>query len=107
MLCKWHVKRAWLKNLITKVKTWEKRSAMFSALGAIMDFRGQAEDSQQQLHAAAMERLKVFYVKFADQTSFISYLQREWESKIGEIPLAAKRSQACNFRHAAISASGQ
>ena len=83
-LCKWHVKRAWLKNLISKVKTWEKRSAMFKALGSIMESQGNAEHSEQECHEVAMQRLEEYYAKFKDEPVFIEYVKREWENKIGE-----------------------
>lgn len=83
-LCKWHVKRAWLKNLIKKVKTWEKRQAMFAAMGAIMESQGQATDSEDQLQEAAIQRLQEFYARFKEEVAFIRYVKQEWEKKIGE-----------------------
>ena len=57
---------------------------MFSALGSMMECRGHADDSQDQLQADAKKRLQAFFAKFADETSFLEYFKREWESKMGE-----------------------
>lgn len=59
---------------------------MFLALGSIMESRGRADDSEQQRHQHALQRLQEYYLKFADEPAFIDYLKREWENKIGKIP---------------------
>ncbi|GLJ59648.1 hypothetical protein SUGI_1517700 [Cryptomeria japonica] len=67
-LCSCHVRRAWLKNLITKVKDNAVRGEMFDRLGYIMH-RSTNEDS-------ARNEVDIFIEDFKDtQPSFIEYFK--------------------------------
>ncbi|KAH9299293.1 hypothetical protein KI387_030975, partial [Taxus chinensis] len=74
-LCSWHVRRAWLKNLIAKVKDVETRQAMFTSLGEIMH--------KSPTEEAAIHDANMFIEKYAAQESFITYWKDQWAHRIG------------------------
>lgn len=86
-LCIWHVKRAWLKNLIHTVADSKKRQEMLAALDKLMRLNVQlpVEHSDEDLRRYCQEALEGFYKQFADQQAFLQYFKREWAAKIGEL----------------------
>ena len=54
-LCVWHVKRAWLKNAIKKVRDWVPRSAVLDAIYKILEMKDMA---------AAEKAMEVFLSKW-------------------------------------------
>ncbi|KAH9328046.1 hypothetical protein KI387_000154 [Taxus chinensis] len=73
-LCSWHVRRAWLKNLIAKVKDVETRQAMFTSLGEILH--------KSPTEEAATHDVNMFIEKYAAQESFITYWKDQWAHRI-------------------------
>jgi len=70
LLCVWHVRRAWLKNVGNKVKGRENKIHIFRALGEIMH-SCQDDGSVQQAVAR-------FLGKFSEHKKFIEYFTTTW-----------------------------
>ena len=51
VLCIWHVKRAWLKNILKKVRTTEQRVQLFRDLTSIMEFHSCEQDDDHVFSA--------------------------------------------------------
>ena len=77
-LCIWHVRRAWLKNLVMKVKDDTTRRAMFKRLGDIMH-------SHKNVNSA-LEETNKFLNDFQEETTFVDNFQ--WLDRIGLISVA-------------------
>ncbi|MCO5554535.1 hypothetical protein L7F22_008065 [Adiantum nelumboides] len=83
LLCIWHVRRAWLKNLIKKVPDYSRRADMFRQLGLIMNTGGTPCRSSYEKECQAHKLLDTFFVEYASEVSFIDYFKREWLPRIG------------------------
>lgn len=88
-LCAWHVKRAWLSNLISTVADADKRTEMWRALDGLMRLNVQlpASHSKEDLAKLCADVLERFYGTFSEQAAFITYFKREWAGKIGALYL--------------------
>ncbi|GLJ49309.1 hypothetical protein SUGI_1042260 [Cryptomeria japonica] len=74
-LCSWHVRRAWLKNLIAKVKEIAVRREMFDRLGFIMHHSMDADSTRNAIHICIED--------FKDtQPSFIEYFKGRWSNRL-------------------------
>ncbi|XP_057850565.1 uncharacterized protein LOC131061078 [Cryptomeria japonica] len=74
-LCSWHVRRAWLKNLIAKVKEKAIRQEMFDRLGFIMHHSMDEDSTRNAIH--------IFIEDFKDtQSSFIEYFKGQWSNRL-------------------------
>ena len=71
ILCVWHVRRAWLKNVNNLATSPDMASAMFSKLGYIMKYC-----SNDDVTAA----IEGFKDEFADESKFLDYLEKNWFS---------------------------
>eukprot|EP01018_Ginkgo_biloba_P023862 Gb_15783 [translate_table: standard] len=68
LLCLWHVRRSWLKNLTKKCHDYMVRREMFKDLGDIM---------YNQSHATnIMETIECFMHKYQDQIKFLDYFRK-------------------------------
>eukprot|EP01018_Ginkgo_biloba_P031019 Gb_19917 [translate_table: standard] len=68
LLCLWHVRRSWLKNLTKKCHDDMVRREMFKDLRHIM---------YNQSHATnIMETIEFFMHKYRDQTEFLDYFRK-------------------------------
>ncbi len=86
LLCAWHVKRAWLKNLTSTVADAAKRQEIWAALDVLMRLNVQlpAEHSSAELSKLCEEALRRFFERFSEHAAFIAYFKKEWASKVGE-----------------------
>ncbi|MCO5564520.1 hypothetical protein L7F22_018181 [Adiantum nelumboides] len=83
LLCIWHVRRAWLKNLVKKVADATLRADMFRQLGMIMNMRGSPCRSSHDKESEAHKLVVDFMVKYESEVLFIDYFKREWLPRIG------------------------
>lgn len=87
LLCLWHVKRSWLKNLMTKVATWLVRKALFGHLSFIME--------QSKSEADAVAQLEKFFEKWSEEEpAFAAYVKKEWAGKLGMLQV---NDRNCHF----------
>jgi|YelNatPaOPRAMG01_1025707.scaffolds.fasta_scaffold105977_1 hypothetical protein len=86
-LCCWHAKRAWLRNLLEKVKDGDKRQTMFKALDKLMRLNVACPTSwsADQLKELCQNELEKFYNNFSDEPAFVEYFKREWATKMGAL----------------------
>ena len=70
LLCVWHVKRVWLKNVYKLSSCDEIGRKMFSTLGAIMN---NCHDPESVIQA-----LNHFYDEFSNENCFLYYFSRNW-----------------------------
>eukprot|EP01018_Ginkgo_biloba_P024576 Gb_08233 [translate_table: standard] len=68
LLCLWHVRRLWLKNLTKKCHDYMVRREMFKDLGDIMYIQSHATN--------IMETIECFMHKYRDQTKFFNYFRK-------------------------------
>ena len=81
-LCGWHVKTAWVKQLVQKVPNKKTREPMAAALDKLMRLNVAAPDNftdeelQHIIHAA----LEQFYQDFAgpEEVAFINFFKGHW-----------------------------
>ena len=73
LLCVWHVHRAWLKNVGTKVRGKENKVCIFRALGLIMH---SCEDD-----ASVQHEIQSFFDEFKEETVFLYYFATNWLNK--------------------------
>lgn len=88
-LCCWHAKRAWLRNLLEKVKDADKRTAMFKALDKLMRLNVACPTTwtAEQLEELCQQELAAFFAEYRDEAAFVAYFKAEWATTIGEGPL--------------------
>lgn len=88
LLCIWHVKRSWLKQLVYHMKDGEARMQLFARLQAIMEAGKRASTaalSEEQLRLEAMEEFKALCAELEPQyPKLAKYLIREWLGKVGK-----------------------
>ena len=70
LLCAWHVRRAWLKNVFKLASCEDVGRNMFSTLGAIMN--GCRDPN------SVAEALDQFYEEFRNENRFLQYFSRNW-----------------------------
>ncbi|GLJ18412.1 hypothetical protein SUGI_0326200 [Cryptomeria japonica] len=71
ILCLWHVRRAWLKNVYRYVSNKDVGTNMFHRLGEIMHVMNDNEDITTNL-------IRNFIEEFKDEKKFIEYFQKTW-----------------------------
>jgi hypothetical protein len=81
-LCFWHVKRAWLKNLVQKVPK-SKRRNIFHTLGSIMLMLKTNLEQDAEFTLRVESALQTLWDKHPDQHAFIQYFHRTWGGKKG------------------------
>ena len=64
-LCNWHVRRAWIKSLVMKVKDAITRRSMFKRLGNIMHNHKNVD--------SALEEANMFLNEFKEENAFVEY----------------------------------
>eukprot|EP00253_Pinus_taeda_P028427 PITA_28427 len=69
ILCVWHVRRAWLKNVNRLATSSIKAKEMFSELGFIM---------KHTLNYEVEDAINQFFIKFADEEKFLDYFNKNW-----------------------------
>ena len=70
LLCVWHLRRAWLKNVGNKVKGRENKICIFRALGEIMH---PCQDDGSVQHAVVR-----FIDEFGEDKRFLEYFRTTW-----------------------------
>ena len=70
LLCVWHVRRAWMKNVLSKVSGKGKRVSIFHAIGEIM--HSCKDDISVQ---KAVEKI---LEEFQDEEKFLAYFKTTW-----------------------------
>lgn len=75
-ICNWHVKRAWIKNLVLHVKDVDTRHAMFARLADIM--HSCRADSGEVTMEQVRSMVSKFLEDYAVEASFIGYFTKEW-----------------------------
>ncbi|GLJ19583.1 hypothetical protein SUGI_0354310 [Cryptomeria japonica] len=81
LLCIWHVRRAWLKNVYRYVSNKDVATHIFDRLGEIM-----YEISDDQ--GITTQSIKNFMEEFKEEKKFIDYFQNTWchdESRIDDV----------------------
>ncbi|MCO5613306.1 hypothetical protein L7F22_067582 [Adiantum nelumboides] len=96
LLCIWHVRRAWLKNLVKKLRDPTVRAAMFRHLGMIMNMQGKPGMSSCGRVEEAHKLLDQFFVDYACEEEFIAYFKRQWLPCIGMWIRASRTMQVAN-----------
>jgi hypothetical protein len=79
LLCNYHVRNAWLKNLVEKVKDYDLRMAMFADPNAIQELRDlerRGKEYMDQLVSSAVEAFVKKYETLAP--AFVAYFLAEW-----------------------------
>ena len=71
ILCVWHVRRAWLKNVNNLATSPDMASAMFSKLGYIMKYCSNDD---------VTNAIQGFFNEFFDERKFLDYLHKNWVS---------------------------
>ena len=69
ILCIWHVRRAWLKNVNNLATSPDMASAMFSKLGYIMKYCSNDD---------VTNAIQGFFNEFVDEGGFLGYLHKNW-----------------------------
>lgn len=69
ILCVWHVRRAWLKNVNRLATSSIKANEMFSELGFIMKYN---------LTYEVEDAINHFLIKFADEEKFLDCFNKNW-----------------------------
>ena len=69
ILCIWHVRRAWLKNVNWLASSPEIASEMFNELGIIMKNCSNDEVS---------DAIDGFFNKFSNEEKFLDYFYKNW-----------------------------
>ena len=69
ILCIWHVRRAWLKNVNRLASNPRKAKEMFNELGCIM---------KDTLNVDVDDAINNFFRKFADEQKFLDYFYKNW-----------------------------
>ena len=69
ILCIWHVRRAWLKNVNRLASDPRKANEMFGELGYIM---------KHTLNVEVDDAINSFFSKFADEQKFLDYFHKNW-----------------------------
>ncbi|MCO5601561.1 hypothetical protein L7F22_055684 [Adiantum nelumboides] len=96
LLCIWHVRRAWLKNLVKKVRDPQVRADMFKKLGMIMNMRGRPGTTSCKRVEEAHNLLDQFFVEYASEQEFITYFKRQWLPCIDMWIKATRTMQVAN-----------
>ncbi|GLJ55025.1 hypothetical protein SUGI_1181210 [Cryptomeria japonica] len=91
LLCLWHVRRAWLKNVYRYVSNKDVGTNMFHRLGEIMHVMSDNEDITTNL-------IRNFIEEFKDEKIFIDYFQKTWCHDERRIAMWAKKFRG--FSHA-------
>ncbi|GLJ40912.1 hypothetical protein SUGI_0846320 [Cryptomeria japonica] len=91
LLCIWHVRRAWLKNVYRYVSNKDVATHIFDRLGEIM-----YEISDDQ--GITTQSIKNFMEEFKEEKKFIDYFQNTWCHDESRIAMWAKHFR--NFSHA-------
>lgn len=80
-LCNWHVKRAWLGNLLNKTTVnFQLRTLMFNRLAAILQ---DVPRDTSNVTAWVEGEVARFKADFANETQFIAYMDKQWIKDIG------------------------
>eukprot|EP00878_Enallax_costatus_P032652 GHUV01035902.1.p1 GENE.GHUV01035902.1~~GHUV01035902.1.p1 ORF type:complete len:322 (+),score=84.79 GHUV01035902.1:472-1437(+) len=84
-LCIWHVKKAWVTNLVSKVRNLDDREAMFKDLSAIMHGAELNQlESPDELLAAVKVQMQQFCSKWSYYSGFKAYFETEWMPRPGK-----------------------
>ena len=94
-LCTWHVKRAWLKNLLKHIKVGSDRLQMFDELCSLVHKSRSAtgeEEGMGNVAASVESQIDAFCSKWgAKYPAFITYFKRTWVGKLPMLALAFRR----------------
>lgn len=69
ILCVWHVRKAWLKNVNRLASSPEKGKEIFNELGHIM---------KNCLNDEVATAINGFFTKFANVAKFLDYFHKNW-----------------------------
>lgn len=75
LLCVWHVRRAWIKNLLKKCYNVEVQQEMFKYLSWILYSSRSGPNS--------VDTIEEFMQVFVDQCAFMDYFKSQWLPHIG------------------------
>ena len=83
LLCGWHVKTAWAKQLLQKIADVKTRESLGAALDKLMRLNVAAPDSftDEQLQHMIRAALDKFYKDFVGEAAFIKYFKAHWDPK--------------------------
>lgn len=70
LLCIWHVRRSWIRNLLNKCSNLDVQREMFKQLGKVLYCR--------RIGLGFADAVGQFKQRFADQCVFVDYLTRTW-----------------------------
>ncbi|GLJ47194.1 hypothetical protein SUGI_0996270 [Cryptomeria japonica] len=91
LLCIWHVRRAWLKNVYRYVNNKDIATSMFNRLGEIMYTKSDDE-------GIITQSIKKFMEDFKEEKKIIDYFQKTWCHDERRIAMWAKNFRS--FPHA-------
>lgn len=97
LLCLWHVRRCWLKNLLRKVKDWGVRVAIFTALGLIMNMPSRPGQLNTQRLRSGNALVSELMDKFCKQEEFMAYFKEHWQKKMDAWVRAARTLSFANI----------
>lgn len=80
-LCTWHVTKAWVKQIRSKVKTGAQFQRAFTGLHKIMTMPA-AGDRAATLRALN-EKLDAYEAEFAEHPALLEYVRGYWRPKLG------------------------
>lgn len=92
-LCHWHVKRAWMQNLIAKCGKGMPKS-VFQRMGEVMAMLKHHDESNEAFLACVQQCMEELYATFADEKSCMEYIQRQWGSdgKLSKLCISHKHT---------------
>lgn len=96
-LCTWHVKRAWLKNLLKHIKVGRERGEIFDGLCDLIH-GACSEGGEEAVLAQVQAGLESFCSRWdVKYPAFVQYLRRTWGDKVAMLALAFRRG-VCTAR---------
>ena len=72
ILCVWHVRMAWVKNVNQLVPNPNRAKEMFKELGDIMKYCSNDD---------VTDAIEGFFNKYADEENFLDYFHKNWVSR--------------------------
>ena len=80
-LCHWHVKRAWLKNLLARCGRGLPK-AIFDRLGQVMAMLKHHDESDAAFLDRVKQCMEQLYTDFAEQKAFVDYFRPYWGTDV-------------------------
>lgn len=77
LLCVWHVRRAWIRNLLKNCCNIDVQREIFKHLGWVLYCTRSGP--------LTVDSLEEFMQVFVDQCAFMDYFKRRWLPRIGDL----------------------